>query len=338
MKLDAVKGTLWGQAIGDALGVPYEYKTASQLRGVSIHYQDVTRKNAQFKSGDFSDDTEMAMALLDAYLLGLEKFGRSPEAPPEPRIIAERFKFWADRDGRGMGGHTRKVLSDPAFLEDPLEVSRSVWAASGYNSAPNGAVMRASYVGLMNPTADAAWTAQAANLCASVTHYDPRCVMGAQGVALVVRNACMGLTSSHEEVLTYVRKGMGATVLEDPILFGKVSLEDLQLDEGMGVAGTARKQAPIGYTWKAAGAGFWALREAYSAGASFEDLLVRIIQEGGDADTNAAVVGGMLGGVWGYSNIPKHLIDGIYWGSALRLEALYQRLLASYKARGITLE
>ena len=36
-----------------------------------------------------------------------------------------------------------------------------------------------------------------------------------------------------------------------------------------------------------------------------------MIQEGGDTDTNACIVGGMLGALLGLDNIPQHMIDKV---------------------------
>lgn len=46
----------------------------------------------------------------------------------------------------------------------------------------------------------------------------------------------------------------------------------------------------IGYTLKCMGAGFWSLKKN-----DFREALQKIVLEGGDADTNGAVVGAMLG-------------------------------------------
>lgn len=52
------------------------------------------------------------------------------------------------------------------------------------------------------------------------------------------------------------------------------------------------------------GTGFWGLRQE-----NYCDSIRRIITEGGDADTNAAVAGALLG-VWlGYNRLPQDLIQ-----------------------------
>ena len=47
------------------------------------------------------------------------------------------------------------------------------------------------------------------------------------------------------------------------------------------------------------------LRRVQDKTTTFEDSLVRVIGRGGDTDTNAAIVGAFLGGVFGASAIPQ---------------------------------
>ena len=66
-----------------------------------------------------------------------------------------------------------------------------------------------------------------------------------------------------------------------------LSLEALDLDEGLNPG----KESGTEYTLKTIGAGFWALQHAQS----YEDGILQIIHEGGNADTNAAVAVALLG-------------------------------------------
>jgi ADP-ribosylglycohydrolase len=69
----------------------------------------------------------------------------------------------------------------------------------------------------------------------------------------------------------------------------------------------------IGYCLKSFGAGLWALRYARS----FEDGIAQVVREGGDADTNASVVGAMLGAKFGFAGIPKEFVDLMFVGQWL---------------------
>jgi ADP-ribosylglycohydrolase len=68
----------------------------------------------------------------------------------------------------------------------------------------------------------------------------------------------------------------------------------------------------IGYTYKCLGAGFWALREGEGglqlpgrgAGGRFRAALEAVMFAGGDADTNGAVAGALLGCRLGVHRLP----------------------------------
>eukprot|EP01001_Neometanema_parovale_P001500 NODE_1174_length_1851_cov_121.222222_g1114_i0.p1 GENE.NODE_1174_length_1851_cov_121.222222_g1114_i0~~NODE_1174_length_1851_cov_121.222222_g1114_i0.p1 ORF type:complete len:148 (+),score=24.04 NODE_1174_length_1851_cov_121.222222_g1114_i0:1238-1681(+) len=68
------------------------------------------------------------------------------------------------------------------------------------------------------------------------------------------------------------------------------SLTSLKLDE----------EGKIGYTLKPAGCGWWALRHDHT----FTEAVERVVMEAGDADSNATVVGALVGARVGYSALP----------------------------------
>ena len=63
----------------------------------------------------------------------------------------------------------------------------------------------------------------------------------------------------------------------------------------------------IGYTLKALGAALWCFFHA----TNFEEGLFSVVNEAGDADTNAAVACAVLGAKFGYASIPQKYIDGL---------------------------
>ncbi|MFO0966748.1 MAG: ADP-ribosylglycohydrolase family protein [Gemmataceae bacterium] len=90
-------------------------------------------------------------------------------------------------------------------------------------------------------------------------------------------------------------------------------LEALDLDEGLNPGEEDR----IGYTLKALGAGMWSLAHA----GSFAEGIDWIVHEGGDADTNAAVAGALLGARHGFSAIPAAWVNGLACERELRVRA-----------------
>jgi len=89
------------------------------------------------------------------------------------------------------------------------------------------------------------------------------------------------------------------------------ALSELALDEGRA----------IGYTYKCLGAGLWALR----CEDGFEAAMRALTAEAGDADTNAAVGGALLGCRLGFSQLPSAWIAQL--PHAPWLEAHVQKLL-----------
>jgi ADP-ribosylglycohydrolase len=63
----------------------------------------------------------------------------------------------------------------------------------------------------------------------------------------------------------------------------------------------------LGYTLKAMSAGLW----TYFNSKNFEEGILKVINEGGDADTNACVAGSILGAKYGYKSIPEKYINGL---------------------------
>lgn len=64
----------------------------------------------------------------------------------------------------------------------------------------------------------------------------------------------------------------------------------------------------IGYTFKCVGAGFWALKQT-----DFRYALEQIVRNGGDADTNGAVAGALLGCKLGIKALPSTWLDGLVY-------------------------
>lgn len=340
VQIDKVRAVVYGQAIGDALGLPVEFKSAKAIRSLVAGWEDewpkayrrTSRKGnlEVWKAGEWSDDTEMALCILDAFLQGVKE-GRSPKEHPDLLIVADQFVKWAQTNGRGMGNHTWKCLQDALFLLDPRAVAHEVWEASGRQAAPNGAVMRTAYVGVLRPW-DLDWTAEAAAECAATTHADPRCVASAVAVSVAVAALVTGQDVHAAVGHAVVFGGRHDPNVKDWVTKG---LDELRLDEGLDDPRSER-MPPIGFTYKAMGAGFHALLLAVpvkgvraSPRERFRRSLEAVIMAGGDADTNGAVAGALLGAYLGMDGLPEVLVRGLE--PRAELDRRLVRLIATYE-------
>lgn len=152
--------------------------------------------------------------------------------------------------------------------------------------------MRTSVVGLL-PT-DIIRSAEAT---CKLTHYDPRCVGSCVIVSIIVHTLVY-----ENRVLTYDEiKELGerydSSIVEfvDKAYYGQ--FEDLDLED-----------ESMGYTLHCLFAALW----CYFHAESFEEGLLRVVNVGGDADTNAAVACSILGAKFGFDAIPAKYIEGLY--------------------------
>ena len=136
---DRLKGTIYGQAIGDALGLGTEFmdkaeiaqKYPNGIRDYSDIYQDAHRR--RWLVGEWTDDTDMMLCIANAII---EDKGVNPDR------IAKNFKEWAFDNPRGIGRNTYNVLTIGNYLEKPFDVAKLIWEMSRKSSAANGVLAR----------------------------------------------------------------------------------------------------------------------------------------------------------------------------------------------------
>lgn len=296
---DKFKGTLFGQAIGDALGLGTEFMTKAEVKryypdGLADYSQIVQDcHRARWRKGDWTDDTDMTMCIVQAIIDDREL---------RPLSVARNFKQWFRHVPMGIGRHTCNALSIGDYTEKPEMVAEKVWEMSGKRSAANGGVMRTSVIGLLGENVEK----YAAEIC-RLTHADPRCVGSCAIVSLMVHSLVY-----KDEILpieTLVKIGNRYDKRIEPYLrmSWENSLDALVLDD----------ESTMGYTLKTMSAGLWSLYHC----SSFEDGLLAVANAGGDADTNGAVAGSLLGARFGYENIPERFIKGLARGNVLEEKA-----------------
>lgn len=131
---ERVFGTLFGQAVGDSLGLGTEFMSRED---VLRHYPDGLRRYEQiiqdehrrrWKPGAWTDDTEQMTMIRDSLL---ESGGL------DVRDIGRRFLNWVFHGrGEGVGMTVYAVLKHPAVLSDPHAAARTSASATRGRSMP----------------------------------------------------------------------------------------------------------------------------------------------------------------------------------------------------------
>ncbi len=290
---DRAAGVLLGQACGDALGVPYEFGPAlppefiPQMRGGGPF---------GFEPAEYSDDTSMAVCIAEVAATGADL--TSDESLDE---IARRFLDWA-AGSKDVGNQTQAVFARAKSSGGPVGLAMRAAAADHAFANPgrvgNGALMRTSIVGLAR-LGDREATAAAAKAVAALTHADPlgieSCILWSEAIRVAVTTGELNLLGGLDLIpetrrlqwKTWIDEATGV----DPRTFGR-----------NGFTAYALQAAWAAITWTP-------IPELDPASGSFpaqhfELALANAVRAGDDTDTVAAIAGGLLGALWGWSAIP----------------------------------
>lgn len=331
--VNKILGVLYGGALGDAHGLATEfldrasvahlygaaYDPATGAGAIPFPHTKKTRHSSRWDAGDWTDDTDQLLLIMETILesfAGASKF--ATDSTPSPELFAAKLHQWVrrgfpelgDQGGMGLGALTAQVVSHKHFLSSPHKAAEAVWVAGGRKAAANGGVMRTAITGLFDYMHPERVVANTKAMCA-VTHADPRCTASCVLIALLISRILQGAAiESAAQTEALVDSCVAQTIASVPALaelgheaaFREYiglsrSLSDLKLDD----------PPAIGYTLKCMGSGLYGLRSAEN----FATTITRLTREAGDADTNGAVCGAMLGARLGYDGLPAEWLQAM---------------------------
>ncbi|KAF3923431.1 hypothetical protein ABW21_db0206868 [Orbilia brochopaga] len=345
--LDKIKGIAAGNALGDTIGLYTEFMNSEQAGEAypkpNFRLTDPTtplhidRHRARFEERAWTDDTDQMLLILLSYLHN--------NGTLTPRDFASRLHTWLamglrclDRLPLGIGNTVGMVVTHTDFLENPAAVSKQRWHATKCINAANGAVMRTSIIAPMyiNATEDDCY--RAAVDIALVTHADPRCLVSCVAVVALLRGLMNGELTKESQIDEYLERAWnwtvenavdevlttedGQRIEEETYKFDKeeylkycgVPAKKMYDDKKEGMIVDDRR---MGYTYIALGTGVWCLRRVMLGKDDFKSVITKLTMMGGDADTNGAVAGALVGGYTGYTAIAPEWRDGLRYSDWL---------------------
>lgn len=295
-RLSRAQGAWLGQLAGDALGSLVEFRTAKDIAGA---FSDGPRRlvdggTHDTLAGQPTDDSEMAL-LLARTLVSRGTF--------DADAVAFAYATWLASGPFDVGGTIGHALRAARGHHGEAGLAGRLRAAARTDSQANGALMRISPVAILGARGPAAQVAAWARADASLTHPHVIC-QDANALFCVVLARAVDTGDQgpalYEHAVEYAR----AHTLAPEISTWLADARE---------APPADLSAQMGWVRWAFTLAFHHLR----AETPFEAALVDTVRRGGDTDTNAAIVGALLGGVQGRAAVPAQWRDRVVTCRAL---------------------
>lgn len=276
---------LAAQAIGDALGVPYEGRPPTPDIDLVMSGGGL----GDYEPAEYSDDTQMAVAIARA---GLRADLRTEAGLA---AVAEEFVTWVLSNPPDIGVQT--AAATRGRHQNPDSVLAGMRSAAleyrqrhPSTSAGNGALMRTSVLGALPYSRDE--IAGVAASIAAITHPDPlcvqSCVLWAEAVRLAASTGELDLTAGLDLLEPDARDAWAHRI---------ATAHAPESTDGGGFTVTCLQRA------------WWAVSSTQTT----PEALEMVVRGGGDTDTVAAVAGGLCGALRGLADIPADWLDVHGW-------------------------
>ena len=268
------RGCLLGQLTGDALGSLVEFQSPEEIRH---SYPEGVRDLADggtwdTLAGQPTDDSEMAL-LLARMLVKQGTYNAT--------AAQEAYIYWLNSGPFDCG----------------MTVATGLRGDPNPESQANGAMMRASPLGIFGAHHPLSQTADWAQQDAALTHPNPLCLQANALYTMAIAHAIH--TGADPQTLYRAILDWATEMPAEPKLLTTIQ--------------TAPQAPPPNYTHQqgwvliAFGNALWQLLHT----PTLEEAIVDTIMHGGDTDTNAAICGALLGAVHGLQAIPTRWVEAV---------------------------
>ena len=295
-----IAGCILDTAVADALGLSLE--GLSKRRQAKMQPK-LTGYKLIFGKGLTSDDTEHTSMVAQTLIVS------AGDPKRYVRSLGWRFRFWLLGLPAGIGLATlRSILK--LWLGFPPQ-------KSGVFSAGNGPAMRSALLGVCFGS-EPARLHEMVHLTTWITHTDPKARYGALAVALA---AHMNARDAVIDERAYLATLATILVRDDAEEF--LSLMSTMIDSFERGETTAEYAERIGCGQGISGYVYHTVPTALHAWLryprDYAQAVTSIIQCGGDSDTTAAIVGGIVGAGVGKTGIPQRWLQDLWeWPRSIK--------------------
>lgn len=299
-----MRAALLGLACGDALGTTHEFQKLAAPRYPQLADGPlrtiVGGGPFHVAPGQVTDDTQMAVCLTDSLVASGSRF--------DVHDVARRYVEWM-HSAFDIGSQTRDALERIEQGASPLVSGREVWLERGRAAAGNGSLMRVAPIGVFIHDPDQRRRASIAD--SAITHFDPRCQLACASYTAAVAAGIRGAAANEMWEAAYEELSAAVHVVLESAPDVSTEIEQARHDlvDDLDIAWrpdpqlygpTVHLQDQQGFVRVAFRLAFWHLRHTTDG----EQALIDVVNRGGDADTNAAIVGALMGACYGDYAMP----------------------------------
>lgn len=292
--LSNAQGALLGTLIGDAAGATLEFLGRIPTPDDLDHALTLPGGGVLCVApGQITDDGELTLALARALC-------DAQEYPAEQ--VARHYQRWISSSPFDVGNATRMAMDCIGPGHTPVHVQMTANARKhNLESKANGALMRSSPLGIWAVRLNEREAVDAARSDAALTHPNPTCQWANAAYVCALRHLIIfpgDAPGAFQAALRALAEDQDASAGAAEVRTWLQDAQTGQLPAFHPMAGFVR----IGFTH----AFFHLLAES-----TFEGALRATLAGGGDTDTNACIVGGLIGALRGIDQIPSGLIEGV---------------------------
>ena len=312
--MDAALGALLGAAVGDSCGsyleflgsviLPAELERALLMRGGGCH---------RLQPGQITDDTELALALTHALLEAATPItANAPHGGLPASCIARWYGRWMKSPPFDVGNTCAASMKDAQRMtaaddasDAPAKACMAAAERRSMGSKANGALMRCTPIPILYHRCSDAEIAAVAAADARLSHPNPTCQLTNALYAIAIAQLIRTPDSTPTTVLQHVTTHLCSLPPTDPARLEVQAWLDhaVQAARGEGGAQLDACHDMMGFVKHAFVYAFYHLVR----GSGYEEALRHTLAAGGDTDTNAAIVCGLVGAAVGANGIPERM-------------------------------
>ena len=299
-KLDLIKSGIWGVCVGDALGLPVQFKPRSYMTQNPITNM-IGFGTYNQPPGSWSDDGSLTLCIAESLSRGYDL-----------NDIANNFRKWFQTGfltpygtaydiGNSTSSSVKRLLSGTS----PLQSGDANMEANG-----NGSLMRtlplAYLFHFQNTPEDK--KLQITKEVSAITHAHPLSVVSCSIYIDFVLQILEGnsIQNSFQKIVADKNKYYQLLTKSEQTYFENILEKDLKNF-------TESEIKSSGFVIDSLEASFWCLLNS----STYKETVIKAVNLGEDTDTIAAIAGGVAGIFYGYDTIPDSWIQVIANGSEI---------------------